>query len=112
MRIWDQAPTCAAQAGEYPLASPLAHWQARRGNVVFTRRHKAVRLNDFQTLLLARLDGTHDRVVLRKQMWEDSQQGKFTVQEDSPESPVTEDRIGELVDATLNELAKQALIIR
>lgn len=112
VRVWEQAPACAAQAGEYPLASPLAHWQASRGNVVFTRRHKAVRLNDFQTLLLARLDGTHDRAALRKQMWEESQRGKFTAHKDSAESPVTEDGIGELVDATLNELAQQALIIR
>ena len=112
VRVWEQAPACVAQPGEYPLATPLACWQARRSDVVFNRRHRAVRLTALQAHLLGLLDGTRDRGQLRKQLRDDLQQGTVAAPEELLDSTDTDDRIGELVDATLNELASQALLIR
>ncbi len=55
----------ALRAGERPLASPLARFQAQTDETVTNLRHKTVRLeDDVVRRLLLLLDGTRDRVAI------------------------------------------------
>ncbi|MEA2478698.1 MAG: hypothetical protein QOJ07_620, partial [Thermoleophilaceae bacterium] len=60
------APPVATAAGERPLASPFARFQAARGDEgVTTLRHEHVRFGDEMAgELFALLDGTRDRASL------------------------------------------------
>jgi hypothetical protein len=58
----------AAKAGERPVASPLARWQAARTGQVTGLRHTPVTLEtDLERDFLKLLDGTRDREALRKE---------------------------------------------
>lgn len=58
-------PALVAAAGERPLASPLARWQAARQEELTTLTHTRVRVPDpHARRLLTLLDGTRDRAAL------------------------------------------------
>lgn len=60
-----QPPAVARTAGEYPLASALARWQAGEGTRLTTLLHTHVELEgDLARRLVALLDGRHDRAAL------------------------------------------------
>jgi len=60
-----QPRSIAATAGDRPIASPVARWQASRRELLTTLRHEGVRLPDAVAReLLALLDGTRDRAAL------------------------------------------------
>jgi methyltransferase-like protein/cyclopropane fatty-acyl-phospholipid synthase-like methyltransferase len=62
-------PTFSVEAGTFPLASPLARWQARRGDVVTTLLHESLRIADNLALqLIQLLDGTRDRGALSREL--------------------------------------------
>jgi SAM-dependent methyltransferase len=59
-------PPFAVRLSEKPLASPLARWQARRGEVVATLHHRTLKLgNAIQRGIIALCDGSRDRAALR-----------------------------------------------
>jgi protein-L-isoaspartate O-methyltransferase len=60
-----QPPPLAIVAGERPLASPLARWQAARQDELTSLLHARVRVPDANARrLLSLLDGTRDRAAL------------------------------------------------
>lgn len=82
----------AATAGERPVASPLARWQAKQSPVVTTLRHALVELDDaIDRRLLTLLDGARDRLALVEALG---------------------DMSGEPLDARLTRLASEALLLR
>jgi hypothetical protein len=58
------APRMAVEAGERPLASPVARMQAQRSAQVTNLRHERVRLDRAHRHLLTYLDGKHDRATI------------------------------------------------
>jgi SAM-dependent methyltransferase len=61
----------ARVAGEYPVVSPVARWQARHGDVVTSRFHMAVKVEDeVGRFLLTYLDGSLNRAALVEKMRE------------------------------------------
>lgn len=56
--------TFATRAGERPMASPLARYQAGLGDIVTNLRHEPTRLNEFSRAVLPLLDGSRDRAAL------------------------------------------------
>jgi SAM-dependent methyltransferase len=64
-------PQVAAAAGERPLASPVARFEARRGAATVTNLyHERIDLDAFRHCLLGLLDGTRDRAALQSALVE------------------------------------------
>ena len=62
-------PRLTEMAGERPLASPVARWQARRGTTITNLEHEPLQLPDAEPrALLALLDGRRDRAMLATAM--------------------------------------------
>lgn len=62
-----QPRSLATVAGDRPVASPVARWQASRRELLTTLRHDGVRLPDpVARELLALLDGSRDRAALAR----------------------------------------------
>ena len=65
VQLYAAPPALAAEAGERPVASPLARIQARSGDAVTTLLHTSVELRDpIAKRLLELLDGSRDRAAL------------------------------------------------
>ena len=91
-------PTAAVAVGEFPLASPLARWQASRQDQITNLRHESLRLADAPARqLLALLDGSRSRAAL-----------EATMMNAWPESLGTE--IRQRIDDYLGHFAKLALL--
>jgi methyltransferase-like protein len=58
------APQLVLEAGECPVASPVARLQAQSGPKVTNLRHERVELDELNRYLLVRLDGCHSRAAL------------------------------------------------
>jgi hypothetical protein len=97
--VWTPALVC--DAGERPLASPVARWQARNGEQITNLRHETLTLKDVSARrLLALLDGTRTRETLAK----------------APGEALAGDLPGALIagadlDDYLNQFAKHALLL-
>jgi methyltransferase-like protein/2-polyprenyl-3-methyl-5-hydroxy-6-metoxy-1,4-benzoquinol methylase len=62
-------PLCAPSPSTRPTASPLARWQAARGQFVTTAFHLTIKLEDaIGRKLLTALDGTRDRTALVEEL--------------------------------------------
>jgi 2-polyprenyl-3-methyl-5-hydroxy-6-metoxy-1,4-benzoquinol methylase len=62
VELYTQAPPLAASAGEHPVASAMARWQAVRQSNLTNLRHEPMRVDDPHALaLLALMDGTRTR---------------------------------------------------
>jgi methyltransferase-like protein len=60
---------CVAHVSQFPVASPLARSQARRGRLITTTRHTTIDARDEKVrLLMGLLDGTHDIAALARQL--------------------------------------------
>lgn len=60
-----------ATPSQTPLASPIARWQIRHGNIVTSLFHVAVQVeDDIGRQLLSLLDGTRDREALADALWQ------------------------------------------
>lgn len=69
VEIHREPPLLTIVVGERPLASPVARWQARNGEVVTDLRHRAVRLNGgMMRRFLCLLDGSRDEAALLADM--------------------------------------------
>lgn len=92
------APVATSVAGEFPVASAMARWQASRQEQITNLRHESLRLPDAAARrLLALLDGSRSRAALHTAMavaW--------------PKSPV--DEIRWRIDDYLGHFAKLALL--
>lgn len=54
-------PKIAANPGEYPIASPVARYQAKTGEPVTNLRHERITLDGFDRFILNYLDGSSNR---------------------------------------------------
>jgi xanthine/CO dehydrogenase XdhC/CoxF family maturation factor len=91
------------QAGERPVASPLARLQAKEGSMVTTLRHTTEELaDDVDRCLVLLLDGACDRSALAAAL-------RAFVR--SRSMPGVEPVTAESLDARLARLAKQALLV-
>ncbi|MBA3504971.1 MAG: methyltransferase regulatory domain-containing protein [Betaproteobacteria bacterium] len=92
------APAATFLADEFPVASPMARWQASRQEQITNLRHESLRLPDAAARrLLALLDGSRSRVALHT-----------TMAVEWPESRV--DEIRQRIDDYLGHFAKLALL--
>jgi len=99
--VWTPALVC--DAGERPLASPVARWQARNGEQITNLRHETLTLKDVSARrLLALLDGTRTRDTLAKASSEALAGGL----------PGDGLIAGVDLDDYLNQFAKHALLLR
>jgi hypothetical protein len=73
-------PDFTTEIAECPRASPVARRQAAAGSRIANLRHRIVRLIDFDQLILAHLDGRHDRRALVRVMQGAIQAGTYTFQ--------------------------------
>lgn len=65
------APAFTTQVSARPVASPVARWQATRGDFVTSLFHIAVKVEDeIGRQLLTWLDGTRDRTALTDKLWQ------------------------------------------
>ena len=101
------APAMVSAASEHPVSSPIARWQARHGDVVSSRFHQAVKVEDeVGRCLLSALDGTMDRPALLEKLRRQFNRG------DSPIFPVLEDqKAGEDLEKNLAKLASLGLLV-
>ncbi len=107
-------PQFKTEIGELPLASAVARLQAPSRTRVPNLRHRMIALVDFDQLVLAHLDGRHDRRALLAKMKEAVKDGGFGIQFQG--SPVTDPTVAEpllerLLDESLRRLASGALLV-
>jgi methyltransferase-like protein len=101
LNLHSYAPSASAAAGAYPVASPVARWQAQTGSTVTTLRHTTVELQDaLVRYLVVLLDGTRDRQALIEEIRaECERQGCAMSVSVTPE--VLEQKLGELARLAL-----------
>ena len=90
------------EAGERPLASAYARWQAESGERVTNARHERVTLDDTARWVLSQLDGTRDRTTLVGLLGGARNRGEIVATEGAE---VT-------VDAVLRFLGRAALLVQ
>jgi len=101
----------AVRAGDRPLASPLARFQAQTDETVTNLRHKTVRLeDDVVRRLLLLLDGTRDRTAILSDLRQMIVSGEISI--DLKSDNMQEDEIVSAgLERNLDELADLALLI-
>jgi methyltransferase-like protein len=75
------APRVASGIAEYPVATPVARWQARAGVAVTNQYHEVVDLDPVSRLVLPLLDGSRDRAGLREELSALVSQGTLGMQD-------------------------------
>jgi len=104
-------PPIARVASERPVASPLARSQAQHGDVVSSRFHQAVKVEDeVGRFLLIWLDGTMDRPALSEKI-RALFQARDTQAFSDPEDPATVQKIRLELEQNLAKLAGLGLLV-
>lgn len=108
------APPFVTQASEKPLASPIARWQAKKFSRVTSLRHERVALDRISRLILAYLDGNHDRQAILDIIVEFHKDGQIVLT-DEEEKNIDPKALRELmakdIDHNFNFFAWAALLI-
>jgi SAM-dependent methyltransferase len=107
-------PGFTTEVGEFPRASPVARRQAAGAARVANLRHRMVGLVDFDQVVLAHLDGRHDRRALVAKMQGAIAAGSLNVQAQG--RPITdpaeaEPILARLLEESLRRLAAGALLV-
>jgi len=108
-----QAPKLVADAGERPRASPLARLQATLDRPVSNLRHRHVRLDPFDRLVLQQLDGTRNRGDLIDALTELVVNGTFTIElqgQELRDPQRVREVMREALDGSLQRIAGSALL--
>jgi methyltransferase-like protein/2-polyprenyl-3-methyl-5-hydroxy-6-metoxy-1,4-benzoquinol methylase len=104
-------PRMVRETGERPAASPLARWQAQRGDFVTTQFHTAVKVEDeIGRCLLSSLDGTLDRKALLEKLWLWLRAKDALVLADGNEA-AARTRLGQEMENNLIKLARMGLLV-
>jgi methyltransferase-like protein/SAM-dependent methyltransferase len=116
MVILHAHPAHPARPGERPLGSPLARLQvARRDEGVTNLRHRAVRLEGFERLVLHLCDGERDRAALHEKLVEMAAEGAFTVESDDGQPMQDPEKVraflGRVQESALRWLGANALLV-
>lgn len=101
-------PAFVLEAGERPLASPLARLQAASGARITNMTHKQAELDELDRQLLVHLDGSRDRAGLVRHFEQLAVKGDMVIRE--REAPVSDSaRLREILARSLNDsLTKMA----
>jgi SAM-dependent methyltransferase/methyltransferase-like protein len=107
-------PQFTTQISEFPLASPVARLHAPSCPRAANLRHRLIALVDFDQLVLAHLDGRHDRRALLAKMTDAFERGDVAIQFRG--SPVTDPRaaqplLEQVLEETLSRFAAGALLV-
>ncbi len=112
VNVYAAPPAFVAEPGERPIASALARRQAAGSDVVTNRKHRAIRLDHFDRLVLRLLDGTHNVAELVEHLAASVASGQIAAIENN--EPVPEPRLatflGDSLDHSLRRLANCALL--
>ena len=97
-----------------PMASPLARGQAKKGNMVTTRRHERLTLDPFNIQLLLLLDGKRAPKVILDELVKLAKAGTLTVQKDG--KPVSQyeslrNILSDFMENSLQSFARAALLV-
>jgi methyltransferase-like protein len=112
LRALVDPPKFVTTVSQRPTSSPLARLQAGQQPWVTNRRHESIRLQGAAHSLLPCLDGQHDRAALLAALQKSLDRGEFDVQrEGQPLRHVDRDTLGRILDATLEKLAMNALLV-
>jgi methyltransferase-like protein/SAM-dependent methyltransferase len=104
----------AREAGERPVASPLARLQAASGPRVVNRRHRSTELSPLDRLVIQHLDGHHDRPALVERLAGLAAEGVLTTggEGQGPAGPgPSRELLAEELAASLRRLASSALLV-
>ena len=108
-------PQFSLSAGERPVASPLARWQARSTRHLATLCHAPVVLEDPSGRQLLRLlDGTRDRPTLLREMrgFLEDQRRSGQIEPEAAATPVPDDEeLGQNLERTLGVFARCAVLV-
>ena len=89
---------CVSRVSRFPVASPLARSQARRGRLMTTMRHTTIEVADENVrLLIGLLDGKHDSAALAREL--------------QPALQVPEDALAKGIEANLALLADMGVLV-
>jgi SAM-dependent methyltransferase len=89
---------CVSRVGNFPVASPLARSQARRGRLMTTTRHTTIEMEDENVRrLIGLLDGEHDSAAMAREL-------RQTLQ-------VPEDALAKGIQANLALLADMGVLV-
>lgn len=106
------APTFTSTVSEYPVASPVARWQAARGSFVTSLFHIAVKVEDeIGRQLLTWLDGTHDRKALREMLW-DFLKARNALNQTSDSELELRQKLAADLDQNLAKLSRLGLLVK
>jgi len=114
------APSYVVEAGERPVASPVARLQAQKGSRVTNLRHERIELSGINYHLLPHLDGSRDRAALVEVLERLAAEGRIDLEgEDKPVEegdgqsvdPGQARPLPDLLDSKLGQLARAALLL-
>lgn len=104
-------PAFTTQVSARPVASPIARWQAARGDFVTSLFHIAVKVEDeIGRQLLTWLDGTHDHDALADKLWE-LLQSKNALKGLEKNEAATRNTLAAELEKNLKKLARFGLLV-
>jgi methyltransferase-like protein/cyclopropane fatty-acyl-phospholipid synthase-like methyltransferase len=107
-------PLIACEAGERPMATPLARLQAEGDTFVVNLRFQNVELGELDALILRLLDGTRDRPAILAGLEEFAADGTLTIERD--DRPISDPErlrafLADAIEPSLACLAWNALLL-
>lgn len=112
IEFWTEKFPAATEAGEFPVASPVAQFQARNQMRITALNHEAVELNPIQMLLLVAMDGARSREELTAYLIELFDSGELEIggAEDAPREAITE-FLAMVTEQFLDFFVRNALVV-
>lgn len=114
IELHTHVPSFSADISERPAASALARNMARRAVNVTNLRHFTVELNDFERLVLVRLDGTHTVDDVLQSLLEDVAEGRMSLETqvtDVSDAEAARELMSNALNSVLLSLASRALLV-
>jgi methyltransferase-like protein/2-polyprenyl-3-methyl-5-hydroxy-6-metoxy-1,4-benzoquinol methylase len=112
--LYFHPPKFSSEAGEHPLASPLARWQAPTSDRIANLCHAPVVLeNASGRHLLTLLDGTRDRAALLREMrpFIDADRKAQQLDKDQTPAVLSDNELARNLESTLEVFARYALLM-
>ena len=114
IELHSHVPTFVTELSDRPVASPVARYVARRGVHVTNLRHFSIELNDFERLVLVRLDGTNTVDDVLQSLLVNVAEGRMSVESHGSEvagAEATREMLSNVLNSTLLSLASRALLV-
>ena len=114
VELHSQIPSFAAEVSERPVASALARHMARRNVNVTNLRHFTMEMNNFERLVLVRLDGTRTVNDVLQLLLADVAEGRMSLEAQGSNvtgAEAARELMSNALDSALSSLAARALLI-